>query len=83
MLEQITTGEKSRVLVIGGTGYLGKFIVKKSAKSGHPTFALVRETTTSDPQKSAQLQGFKSSGVTLLHVSEHSSLMRLLSRDHI
>ncbi|KAA3467012.1 isoflavone reductase-like protein [Gossypium australe] len=30
--------EKSKVLIIGGTGYLGKFIVEASAKEGHPTF---------------------------------------------
>ncbi|GMY28394.1 phenylcoumaran benzylic ether reductase Betv6 [Fagus crenata] len=31
---------KSKILIIGGTGYIGKFIVEASAKSGHPTFAL-------------------------------------------
>ncbi|KAF2305494.1 hypothetical protein GH714_005736 [Hevea brasiliensis] len=31
--------EKSKILVIGGTGYIGKFIVEASAKLGHPTFA--------------------------------------------
>ncbi|KAH9621779.1 hypothetical protein KSS87_016560 [Heliosperma pusillum] len=37
--------EKSKILIIGGTGYIGKFIVEASAKVGHPTFALVREST--------------------------------------
>ncbi|CAK9143430.1 unnamed protein product [Ilex paraguariensis] len=32
--------EKSKILVIGGTGYIGKFLVEESAKTGHPTFAL-------------------------------------------
>ncbi|KAJ4980337.1 hypothetical protein NE237_031174 [Protea cynaroides] len=40
---------KSKILIIGGTGYIGKFIVEASLKSGHPTFALVRESTASDP----------------------------------
>ena len=61
--------EKSKILVIGGTGYIGKYIVKESAKSGHQTFALVRETTASDPHKSALFESFKSLGVTLLYVS--------------
>ncbi|KAK7406725.1 hypothetical protein VNO78_08355 [Psophocarpus tetragonolobus] len=43
---------KSKILVLGGTGYIGKFIVKASAEAGHPTFALVRETTLSHPEKS-------------------------------
>ncbi|GAV58263.1 NmrA domain-containing protein [Cephalotus follicularis] len=41
--------EKSKILFIGGTGYIGKFIVEASAKSGHPTFVLIRETTLSNP----------------------------------
>jgi nucleoside-diphosphate-sugar epimerase len=59
---------KSKILFIGGTGYIGKFIVEASAKSGHPTFALVRESTVSDPVKGKLVEHFKSLGVTLLHV---------------
>lgn len=61
--------EKSKILVIGGTGYIGKFIVEASAKAGHPTFALVRETTVSDPDKAKLIDSFKASGVTLVQVS--------------
>ncbi|GLT42802.1 hypothetical protein SLA2020_167850 [Shorea laevis] len=32
--------EKSKILVIGGTGYIGKFIVEAAAKAGYPTFLL-------------------------------------------
>jgi nucleoside-diphosphate-sugar epimerase len=60
--------EKSKILVLGGTGYLGKFIIEASVKEGHPTFALIRETTVSHPQKSKLIESFKSSGVTLLYV---------------
>ncbi|KAK3440979.1 hypothetical protein EUGRSUZ_B01241 [Eucalyptus grandis] len=59
--------EKSRVLVIGGTGEIGKFIVKASAKSGRPTFALVRESTLSNPAKAEIIEGFKSLNVNLVH----------------
>ena len=61
--------EKSKILVIGGTGYIGKFIVEASIKAGHPTFVLVRESTVSDPVKGKLAQGFKNSGATLVHVS--------------
>ncbi|CAH8258231.1 unnamed protein product [Arabidopsis lyrata] len=47
----------SEVLVIGGTGYIGKFIVEGSAKSGHQTFALVREASLSDPIKAISQVG--------------------------
>jgi nucleoside-diphosphate-sugar epimerase len=60
--------EKSKILIIGGTGYIGKCIVEASAKAGHPTFALVRESTASNPEKSQVIESFKSSGVTLLSV---------------
>ncbi|KAG6779528.1 hypothetical protein POTOM_015919 [Populus tomentosa] len=43
---------KSKILFIGGTGYIGKFIVEASAKAGHPTSVLVRDSTLSNPGKS-------------------------------
>ena len=71
---------KSKILIIGGTGYIGKFIVEASAKSGHPTFALVREGTVSDPAKANLIEGFKNSGVTLLHgdLYDHESLVKAI-----
>ncbi|CAN6446670.1 unnamed protein product [Victoria cruziana] len=72
----------SKVLVIGGTGYIGKFIVKASAASGHPTFALIRDTSPSDPAKSQLLHSFTSSGVTLLQGSleDHESLLEAIKK---
>jgi len=60
--------EKSKILFIGGTGYIGKHIVEASAKAGHPTFALVRESTLADPAKADLLNKFKTLGVTLVPV---------------
>ena len=65
--------QKSKILTIGGTGYIGKYIVEESAKARHPTFALVRENTASNPEKSKLIESFKSSGVTLLHAYTNSS----------
>ncbi|KAJ1408863.1 NmrA-like domain [Sesbania bispinosa] len=74
--------EKSKILVLGGTGYIGKFIVEASAKAGHPTFALVRESTASNPEKSKLLESFKSSGVTLLYgdLGDHESLVKAVKQ---
>ena len=55
-------------MIIGGTGYIGKFMVEASVKAGHPTFVLVRESTVSDPIKGKIVEGFKNSGATLVHV---------------
>ncbi|CAK9152376.1 unnamed protein product [Ilex paraguariensis] len=69
--------EKSRILIIGGTGYIGKFIVEASAKAGHPTFVLVRESTVSNPDKSKILESFKTSGAKLIYgeIYNHESLV--------
>lgn len=74
--------QKSKILIIGGTGYIGKYIVEESAKAGHPTFALVRENTTSNPEKSKLIESFKSSGVTLLYgdIYHHESLVKAIKQ---
>ncbi|XP_010536349.1 PREDICTED: isoflavone reductase homolog P3-like [Tarenaya hassleriana] len=72
--------EKSKILVIGGTGYFGKFMVQGSAKSGHPTFALLRESTVSNPDKAKLVQGFKDLGVNILYgdINDHESLVKAI-----
>ena len=74
--------EKSKVLIIGGTGYIGKFVVEASVKAGHPTFALVRESTVSDPVKGKSVEHFKSLGVTLLigDLYDHESLVKAIKQ---
>ncbi|XP_057449368.1 isoflavone reductase-like protein [Lotus japonicus] len=74
--------EKSKILVLGGTGYIGKFIVEASVKEGHPTFALVRESTVSHPDKSKLIESFKSQGVTLLYgdLTDHESLVKAIKQ---
>jgi len=58
--------EKSKILVVGATGYLGRHVVAASARLGHPTLALVRDTAPSDLAKAALLKSFQDAGVTLL-----------------
>jgi len=72
----------SKILIIGGTGYIGKFVVEASAKAGHPTFVLVRENTTSHPEKSKLLDNFKNLGVTILigDIHDHESLVKAIKQ---
>ncbi|XP_023643859.1 isoflavone reductase homolog P3-like [Capsella rubella] len=74
--------EKSKILVIGGTGYMGGFIVEASAKSRNPTFVLVREASLSDPVKWKTIQSFKDLGVTILHgdLNDHESLVKAIKQ---
>ncbi|KAF3441089.1 hypothetical protein FNV43_RR19375 [Rhamnella rubrinervis] len=73
---------RSKILVIGATGYIGKFIVEASAKAGHHTFALVRDTTASNPKKAKLIDSFKSSGVTILQgdIYDHKSLVKPIEK---
>lgn len=73
--------EKSRILIIGSTGFLGQSIVKASARTGHPTFALVREgSAASDPAKAKVLEEFKQAGVNLVYgdYNDHECLVKAI-----
>ncbi|KAL2538319.1 Isoflavone reductase-like protein P3 [Forsythia ovata] len=69
--------EKSKILIIGRNGYVGKFIVEANAKSGHPTFALIRESTLSDPVKGKLIVGLKNAGVDLY---DHERLVNAVKK---
>ncbi|XP_071912234.1 eugenol synthase 1-like [Coffea arabica] len=73
---------RGKYLIIGGTGYIGKFMVEASVKAGHPTFVLVRESTVSDPIKGKIVEGFKNSGATLVHgdLYDHESLVKAIKQ---
>ncbi|KAK4477114.1 hypothetical protein RD792_016324 [Penstemon davidsonii] len=76
------TGPK--ILIIGGTGYIGKFIVEASIKANHHTFILIRESTLSNPEphKSTLIQSFKNSGVTFIKgdLYDHESLVNAIKQ---
>lgn len=59
---------KSSILFIGGTGYIGKYIVEASARSGHTTLVLVRNSTLTSPSRSTTIDNFKNLGVRFLLV---------------
>ncbi|KAH0685407.1 hypothetical protein KY290_016677 [Solanum tuberosum] len=74
--------EKSKILIIGGTGYIGKYLVKESVKCGHSTFILVRESTLANPEKSKLIDTFKSIGVALIYgdLSNQESLIKAIKQ---
>ncbi|XP_027152145.1 isoflavone reductase homolog PCBER-like [Coffea eugenioides] len=73
---------KSKILIIGGTGYIGKYVVEAGAKAGHPTFALVLENTISDPKRAAIIESFKSLGVAFLYgdLHDHQQLVNAIKQ---
>ncbi|XP_037483337.1 isoflavone reductase homolog [Triticum dicoccoides] len=69
--------EKSRVLVVGGTGYIGRRIVKASLAQGHETYVLMRPEIGLDVEKLQLLLSFKAQGVRLMEASldDHRGLV--------
>ncbi|KAJ0631046.1 putative oxidoreductase [Helianthus annuus] len=68
---------KSKILVVGGTGYVGKRIVKASLAQGHPTYILMRRELGFDIEKIQMLLAFKEQGARLVEgsFSDHQSLV--------
>ncbi|KAK2979900.1 hypothetical protein RJ640_020142 [Escallonia rubra] len=66
----------SKILIFGGTGYIGKHMVKASVKLGHPTYVYSR----SNSAKTDLLEEFQSLGVTIVKggLDEHEKLVSLL-----
>ncbi|KAF3340930.1 isoflavone reductase-like protein [Carex littledalei] len=75
-----SASDKTKILIIGGTGYIGEFVVSASARLGHLTFALVRDLAPVDPAKAKLLKSFKDSGVTLVKgdLYDHGSLVNAI-----
>ncbi|XP_030501477.2 bifunctional pinoresinol-lariciresinol reductase 2 [Cannabis sativa] len=68
---------KSKVLIVGGTGYLGKRLVKASLEEGHETYVVHRPEINVDIERVQMLLSFKEKGATLVSASfnDHQSLV--------
>ncbi|KAK1324439.1 Eugenol synthase 1 [Acorus calamus] len=75
-------GSASRILVVGGTGYLGRRLVRASVSMGHPTFVLLRPETLAspDPSRRELIEEFESTGVNILQsdLNDHGNLVRCM-----
>lgn len=59
----------SKILVFGGTGYIGKYLVAASISMGHPTYVYARPFTPLATEANQKLRDhFRSIGVTLVEV---------------
>ncbi|KAK9291736.1 hypothetical protein L1049_019685 [Liquidambar formosana] len=73
--------EKSKILIFGATGYLGKYMVKVSVSMGHPTYAYVRPIKpNTNPSKQQLHRELESMGVTIFEgeLDEHEKLVSVL-----
>ncbi|XP_022756589.1 isoflavone reductase homolog [Durio zibethinus] len=73
---------KSKVLVVGGTGYIGRRIVQASLAQGHETYVLQRPEIGLDIEKLQMLLSFKKQGAHLIEGSfnDHKSLVEAIKQ---
>ncbi|XWS62517.1 hypothetical protein CRYUN_Cryun06bG0017900 [Craigia yunnanensis] len=80
-MEASAGAEASKILFFGGTGYIGKFMVKASIKLGHKTFVYTRPITPqSNPDKINLHKEFESIGTTIIQgeLDEHDKIVAVL-----
>ncbi|GLJ35050.1 hypothetical protein SUGI_0705380 [Cryptomeria japonica] len=71
-------GRKNRILIIGGTGYLAKYMAKSSISLNYPTYVLVRpESLAPNSCRAGKLQELTDMGIRMLRGSldDHKSLI--------
>ncbi|GLJ19418.1 hypothetical protein SUGI_0350270 [Cryptomeria japonica] len=76
---------RSRILIIGGTGYIGRHVVKASIAQDHPTYLLVRDSRASNPAKDKLLESFTASGAHIVHGSldDHTILVEAIKKVNV
>jgi len=67
----LNSSAASKILVIGATGYIGRFVVQAAVAAGHPTYAFIRPPTASNPAKEQLVRELKDSGAQILYVYDH------------
>ncbi|EFJ37700.1 hypothetical protein SELMODRAFT_74219 [Selaginella moellendorffii] len=73
---------KSRILIVGATGYIGKYIATASIQSGHPTSILVRPQVSKHVDKVRFLVGLRKAGATIYtcFLEDREDLVRILQQ---
>ncbi|CAK8573081.1 unnamed protein product [Lathyrus sativus] len=62
-----TLASKNRVLIIGATGFMGKFLTEASLSSAHPTYLLIRPGGPLISQKSTTIKTFQEKGAIIIY----------------
>lgn len=65
---------RSKILIIGVTGYLGFELAKASLNASHQTFGLIRDSAFSDPKKLEKLKLLSNAGISIIKGSLQDEL---------
>lgn len=57
-----------RTLVVGASGFIGRFVAEASLSSGHPTYVLVRSSATTSSSKASTIKSLEDQGAILVTV---------------
>ncbi|KAI6686224.1 hypothetical protein NL676_032137 [Syzygium grande] len=71
-----------RVLIVGATGFIGRFITEASIEAGRPTYVLVRPGLSS-PSRASAVEILQRKGAIVLHgLMNDKSLMEEILKEH-
>ncbi|XP_077236109.1 leucoanthocyanidin reductase-like [Tasmannia lanceolata] len=59
----------NRTLIVGSTGFIGRFVAESSLATGRTTFILVRSTVNGNPSKAKTIRALQEKGAIIVHGS--------------
>lgn len=71
------TNTKGRVLIVGATGFMGKFVAEASITTSHPTYLLVRPGPLIS-SKASIIKAFQDKGAIVIYVSHNIYLFLIV-----
>ncbi|XP_021910208.1 LOW QUALITY PROTEIN: leucoanthocyanidin reductase-like [Carica papaya] len=76
---------RGAVLIIGATGFIGRFIAEASLESGRPTYLLVRSLLSSSSSKANAINSLQHKGAIVLHgmINEKEAMEKMLRENEI
>ncbi|ONI31302.1 hypothetical protein PRUPE_1G305100 [Prunus persica] len=78
----VSAAKNGRILIVGATGFIGRFVAEASLDAGQPTYVLIRPGPL-DPSKADIIKSLKDRGAIILHgVISDKALMEKLLREH-